>query len=177
MFGLNFNPSSFIPFACLLCGIETRGGAIICAHCRHDLPDNRSGCRLCGAPVFGSMLCGTCVQRPPALDQAIVPFRYSYPVDSLIKKFKYDQKIMAAAPLVDGLVGRISNETVRLPDAMTPVPLHRSRLYARGYNQAQEICRLIGRRLPVPVEVPRRHGVRPLPGHLHPSNCRVFAGR
>ncbi len=37
------------------------------------------------------------------------------------------------------------------PDVLLPVPLHRRRLAARGFNQAGEIARTLGKSLDVPV--------------------------
>lgn len=42
-----------------------------------------------------------------------------------------------------------------IPDLLIPVPLHPSRLRKRGYNQALELARPLGRRLGIPV----RHDV------------------
>jgi ComF family protein len=42
-----------------------------------------------------------------------------------------------------------------MPDLLLPVPLHPSRLRKRGYNQALELARPLGRRLGIPV----RHDV------------------
>ena len=43
--------------------------------------------------------------------------------------------------LVAGLLGRGSKPA--LPDIVVPVPLHRRRVAARGFNQAEEIGRFI----------------------------------
>ena len=63
--------------------------------------------------------------------------------------------LKAAAPVLDGLLGRwlASN---RVPgEVIVPVPLHRRRLRDRGYNQsavlAREVARIVG--LPVAQDV------------------------
>ena len=93
-----------------------------------------------------------CLQRLPAFDHTVAPFHYRYPVDSLIKKFKYDEEIRAAGPLVACLLKRINERTPVLPEVLIPIPLHRNRLYLRGYNQSQEICRILGHHLDIPVD-------------------------
>ncbi|MCM1027525.1 MAG: ComF family protein [Roseburia sp.] len=37
------------------------------------------------------------------------------------------------------------------PDGLVPVPLHRRRMKARGYNQAELLARAVGRRMKLPV--------------------------
>jgi ComF family protein len=39
----------------------------------------------------------------------------------------------------------------RTPDVIVPIPLHRSRLRSRGYNQAELLAGPVGARLEVPV--------------------------
>jgi ComF family protein len=39
-----------------------------------------------------------------------------------------------------------------LPDIIVPMPLHRQRINQRGFNQATEISRILGRQLCIPVE-------------------------
>lgn len=153
----------FVPTTCFLCGVKTGGGEILCAGCYNDLPINRDCCTQCGAATSGNRLCGACIRNPPSVDRTITPYRYSYPVDGLIKKFKYDQKIMAATPLIACLLDRIRNEASQLPEALLPVPLHKNRLYRRGYNQAQEICRVISHHLHIPIDNKSAVRSRPTP--------------
>jgi ComF family protein len=40
-----------------------------------------------------------------------------------------------------------------MPELILPVPLHAQRLRDRGYNQAQEVARTLGRELSIPVDV------------------------
>jgi ComF family protein len=40
-----------------------------------------------------------------------------------------------------------------MPDLILPVPLHATRLRERGYNQAAEIARTVGRELSIPVDL------------------------
>lgn len=46
-------------------------------------------------------------------------------------------------------------QTEKLPDVIIPVPLHRSRQYERGFNQAIESARPISKRLNIPIEYKR----------------------
>lgn len=163
MFGLKIFTPGLIPTACLLCRAETDHPGVLCRDCFLDLPVIRNGCVLCGAPVFEDPLCGACIRRPPRLDRTIAACLYSYPVDALIQRFKYDQKLWAASPLVTCLLEKINSEAVCLPDVLLPVPLHRRRLYLRGYNQSREICRILSRHLSIPVDEEAVHRLRHTP--------------
>ena len=51
------------------------------------------------------------------------------------------------------------------PDALVPIPLHRKRLAARGYNQAELLAKVLGRQLGLPVSsgfLVREKNTRPL---------------
>ena len=152
MYALKKAAPRLMPTVCLLCSAQIPEGGILCHDCYLDLPVNQSACTFCGAPVFDNRSCGACIRRPPWLDHTITPYHYSYPVDSLIRKFKYSQKLMAVTPLMSLLLERIKTKAGPQPDALLPVPLHRTRLYLRGYNQSQEICRVINRHLGIPID-------------------------
>lgn len=54
--------------------------------------------------------------------------------------------------LADALGAEAEQPDWQWPDAILPVPLHPNRLRERGYNQALELARVVGRRLGTPVE-------------------------
>jgi len=47
------------------------------------------------------------------------------------------------------LSARIQSLSSALPEVMVAVPLHPHRLYTRGFNQSQQICRVLSRSLPI----------------------------
>ena len=59
---------------------------------------------------------------------------------SIVHAFKYDGRRSIARPLA-ALMVRHGTEVVDGADLVVPVPLHRSRKRARGFNQAAEIAR------------------------------------
>jgi ComF family protein len=50
-----------------------------------------------------------------------------------------------------------------LPDLLLPMPLHPQRLQERGFNQAAEIARHLGRRLAIPCDNNACRRIRPTP--------------
>ena len=117
-------------------------------------------CLLCDLPA-GPVpnLCSACVASlpsgPRASRERLVAFDYTAPVISLVHWMKFEANLAAALSL-----GVLLAETVvrshrqwgwALPDAIVPVPLHRSRLRARGFNQALELSRPLARSLQRPL--------------------------
>ncbi len=141
------------PPVCLLCGIAGDDALDLCVGCRTDLPANDSPCGRCGLPLSGDArtrgVCGGCLRRPPPFVSATIPFLYRSPIDELIRGLKFDARLERAR-----LLGMLLSRALtgrRTPSAIVPVPLHRDRLRARGFNQALEIGRPVGRALRIPV--------------------------
>lgn len=134
---------------CLLCGEPGLGGQDLCAGCRRALPWNRHACPRCAIPLPQPELCGACLRRPPPMALTLAPFIYGFPLDRLVPRLKFHDDLAAgrllAELMAEGLAG------ADLPQALVPVPLHRSRLRRRGYDQALELARPLARRLQVPL--------------------------
>ena len=149
---------------CLLClGCAAGIAECICPACLDDLPWLGSACRQCALPLPETdMLCGPCQLSPPAFSQVIAPFRYHFPLDSLIPAFKYQHKLtygrLMAHLLLQAVEHHYQEHEQALPDLILPLPLHRARQAQRGYNQALELARPIARRLALPLD--RRNLIR-----------------
>lgn len=144
--------AAVMPGACLLCGTESPvGGQGVCPGCLADLPRSESACYRCGVALAREQLCGSCLNRPPAFDRTLSAYGYRYPVDHLIQRLKYRRWLTVTTVLAPPLIRRIREEEEEFPDALLPVPLHPGRLRQRGYNQALEIARVLGRELGIPV--------------------------
>lgn len=128
----------------------------LCAGCSSDLPRNRSACVRCALPLDPTtplgVLCGRCQRRPPPFDLCVTAFRYEAAVPSLVAGVKFRGRLQLARLLGQCLAETIRESDLARPDSLIPVPLHPERLRARGYNQALEIARTVGRELAVPVD-------------------------
>jgi ComF family protein len=142
------------PPRCRLCGAAPVVDTDLCRACLADLPWLASGCCRCARPLptgGATRCCGACLKRPPAFDAATALLHYRSPVDYLIQRLKFSGEL-ALAPLLGGLLaGKIAHRATTLPELLIPVPLHCRRLQERGFNQAMELARHLGRRLQVPV--------------------------
>ncbi|HUR42373.1 MAG TPA: ComF family protein [Verrucomicrobiae bacterium] len=141
------------PDRCHLCGLASRGQA--CTACVRDLPWNCHACHRCALPLDSATpsgaCCADCAGKPPPQDAAWTAFTYRPPVSSLLLNLKFHGRL-AGAHLLGGLMAtRLATRATPMPELIVPVPLHRARLRARGYNQAGEVARELGRRLSIPV--------------------------
>lgn len=139
----------------MLCGAATPGAGPasrptargFCNPCLTSLPRLAAArCDVCALPLTSGSRCGACLERPPAYDAVTAPFVYAFPVDALIQAFKYGGDL-ALAPVLAATLA----PAVDAVEALIPMPLSAARLRERGFNQAHEIARHLGRRLGVPV--------------------------
>jgi ComF family protein len=146
---------------CLVCSERGSARCDLCLACALALPWNDRACARCGLllPVAAAA-CGRCLRRPPPFERTRAAFRYVFPVDRLLPRFKFHGDLAAGALLGRLMAGAVIDGD--LPQALVPVPLHRGRLRERGYDQARELALGLGRILGVPVFdlVERRHATQ-----------------
>ena len=97
-------------------------------------------------------VCSECFVRDLPHDECIAPFSYAGPVRDSLMRFKYHDRpeyarFFAAAILHYG------REKLKIwrPSALVPVPVHRSRLAKRGYDQAFLIAKELSALTGIPV--------------------------
>jgi ComF family protein len=146
---------ALLPNACVFCGGRRKHGeSRICEPCHADLPWIDKACARCAglqvAQLPHGVHCVACQQDPPPFEAAVAPLAYAFPVDAAIKALKFRRKLFYA-PLFAGI---LAESMLSLPagiDALLPVPLHWRRQALRGFNQATEIARPIGRISGIPL--------------------------
>jgi ComF family protein len=75
----------------------------------------------------------------------VAAYRYAPPLDRLIQGAKYNGRLDWIELCSRELAERLRGATGGV-QALVPVPLHRTRLRERGYNQSLELARPLGRR-------------------------------
>ena len=128
----------------------------LCQDCRNDLPANRWCCQTCALPLpfpTPDGRCGECQASPPCYSRSLIPWRYQFPVDGMIGRYKYHGQHKFARPLLAGFTDYIEHHlaTEGRPQVLIPAPMHWTRRWQRGFNQAQDIAEAVGRRLDLPV--------------------------
>lgn len=133
---------------CLLCDETADTEHSLCSACEGELPWLGGHCQVCALPLPATgLVCGECLKRPPAFARVEAPWRYAFPVDSLITRFKHRRQW----PVGRLLAGLLSHhllhayaEGLPRPDALLAVPLSRQRLRQRGFNQAEMLADWLG---------------------------------
>jgi ComF family protein len=125
-----------LPARCAGCGTITDEPHQFCGDCWQQVEWlGHGGCEQCGLPLEATEIdrCGRCFARPPLIARSRAAMAYGDIARSLVLRLKYSRKVALASamarymqPLVDAAPGTI----------LVPVPLHRSRLWWRGFNQS-----------------------------------------
>lgn len=141
------------PPRCPVCGggVAKHGG--LCSACWSELViPGEPACVSCGRP-FGptaaieGAICAPCLAKPPKHSGIAAATLYNEVSRKLVLAFKHGAKIGLAPMLAQLIAARLPPlEEGREMPLLVPVPLHRWRLWRRGYNQAallaQELARL-----------------------------------
>ncbi len=137
------------PPRCLVC---RRVGTWLCSECVLRFP-RISGpiCVCCGTPVPVGPLCPSCKETPLRLEgiRSVSPF--CGPVRAAIHYLKY-RHAHGLAEMLGELMAEYWREYPLPVDVVVPVPLHPSRLRARGYNQAALLAWALSRRIGLPMD-------------------------
>jgi len=112
----------------------------------------KNACYRCGVSLVREGLCAKCLGRAPSYERIITAYSYRTPVDQLVPAIKYQQRLELVSALGEELIRQIQGQAESLPDCLIPVPLHRHRLRQRGFNQALELARHLGKRLRLGVD-------------------------
>ena len=139
----------FYPELCVGCG--RRSSDVLCRGCFEALPRVGSpACGRCGLPTaFATFVCEACKNVDFGFESARAPLRYEGVGKEIVHTLKYRgyRKVVArlATPLMLQALG-----DGRF-DAVVPVPLHRSRLRKRGFNQAGLLALGVAAEINAPV--------------------------
>lgn len=102
------------------------------------------------APLPQGVHCGECQQRPPPYAAARAPLHYAFPIDAAVKYLKFRRRL-DYVPAFGTILAAAMPELPAGTGALLPVPLHWRRQAMRGFNQAEELCRVLRRRTGLPV--------------------------
>lgn len=115
----------------------------MCIGCEAALPALGAACVRCAVPLPVAGMCGECQRHPPAFDRVAAAFEYRFPLDRLIQRFKFSGDLAAGHWLALRLLDHVREQP--RPHVIVAPPLTATRLRERGFNQALEIAKTIGK--------------------------------
>jgi len=139
--------------ACVVCERELPWRARIascCAACWSALPAIASPkCASCALPIPEGDRCIECMRDPIPVGWTEAWGHYRGALERVLHAFKYERHDFFAAPLAELVETTLRARGDVAFDAIVPVPMHRTKLRRRGYNQAELLARALARRLDV----------------------------
>ncbi|MGL6224916.1 MAG: double zinc ribbon domain-containing protein, partial [Steroidobacteraceae bacterium] len=152
-----------LPPRCVLCRGAGQGPAYdLCVECESAFPDIKRPCPRCGLPCAAPLHadagpCDQCQAWDLPFTACLAPWAYAFPVTQLVQALKYEGALANARILGTRLAMHASERLQRWQAAsplVVPMPLHRSRLVERGFNQSREIARVTARLLDLQLAEP-----------------------
>lgn len=138
------------PF-CLTCGRD--GEDYLCVECEEKIDAIVPPvCQKCGTPSESNQ-CPECERREFAFEFARGAGTFDGILRGAIHALKYQNRIVMAEPL--GAILARCFPTTRIAgkvDLAIPIPIHKSRLVERGFNQAAELARVLCKRTGLPLD-------------------------
>nr|WP_283091773.1 ComF family protein [Gluconobacter sp. Dm-62] len=158
--------NTLLPPACAACGTEVMTDGAFCSTCFQAAHRIVSPfCHRCGVPLENEGLggaqscCAVCEAHPPVWRSARAAFVYDAWSRRLILPLKYSDHTENAAVLARHMTSA-AGDMLKTVTVIVPVPLYRTRLWKRRYNQAGLMAQGISRLAGVPCVVDALQRVR-----------------
>jgi ComF family protein len=136
-----------LPSLCAVC--RGWGPQRVCCACLGRFAARVPRCSQCALEVPpGNLRCGRCVTEPPPYAHTLAAVDYDHPWDGLITRFKFQGALDLGPALAARMLQALPAAGMAAPGFLLPVPLSTARLRERGYNQAWELTKHLGRALP-----------------------------
>lgn len=153
-----------LPPRCPGCGEVVDDDHRFCAACWRGLTlIAPPWCAACNRPFEfdrgPAALCGACLARPPIHDGARAAVAYGPAARTLVLRLKYGGRTAHAATAARFMARHVPGDA----DLLVPVPLHRWRIWGRGFNQAALIARELSGSSGVPMALDLLRRVKATP--------------
>lgn len=150
-----------LPPRCAGCGVIVPNPDVLCLDCWSSIRFvTIEGCALCGIPdVEAPMVCAPCLQQRPSHDGARSAAIYEGVAKDIVLRLKHGRRTGLAVLMAKAMARHVDAQSSML----IPVPLHRWRLWSRGFNQSLVLARAIGQHHPLPVRHDLLHRAKPTP--------------
>lgn len=137
--------SILFPRRCMFCG--KLADFDVCEECwKKTIWITEPVCEICGQPFETSYepICKSCMLRKPNYDLARAVFSYDEFSKSAILNFKNKDATYLAKTFADWIKNRYGG-IITDTDIIIPVPIHKSKLFIRLYNQAAILAKRLSK--------------------------------
>lgn len=146
----------FFPRRCIVCDyVVFPKGNLVCSQCLRKLKIIKEPfCCKCGKQLteFGKEYCFDCATKPHKYNKGRALFEYDCIQESIFK-FKYQNRQEYSEFYGREVFIHLGNEIKSWnAEALIPVPLHKSKMKKRGFNQSQLLANEISKYFNIPVE-------------------------
>lgn len=168
-----------LPPRCAGCGVIVPDVHSFCADCWKQVEFlGESGCECCGLPLQATeqTTCARCLAVPPRIARTRAAVAYDELPRSLAIRLKYGRKVAIARTMAHYMAPLVKPDDEAV---LVPVPLHRTRLWTRGFNQSGLVARELARRLNIaadPLLLRRIRRTPPLKGMSPLQRRKTVAG-
>ena len=136
-----------LPPVCVACRVPVDSHGLVCGRCFAGIDFISSPvCTRLGVPLpydtGEPYLSAAALAAPPAYDRARAVARYSGTMRDLIHSFKYRDR-QDGLRLFARWLAQAGKEVLDDADLLVPVPLYRSRLWSRRFNQSALLARAL----------------------------------
>jgi ComF family protein len=153
-----------LPPRCAGCGSIISDVHSFCPDCWKQVEFLGSGgCKICGLPLQATDIdtCAVCLAKPPRIARTRAAVAYDELSRSLAVRLKYGRKVAVAKTMARYMAPLVAREGETR--VLVPVPLHRTRLWMRGFNQSALVARELSRSLAIPVDASALRRIRRTP--------------
>lgn len=157
------------PPCCLVCRRATAEQNALCAACWRSIRFiEQPFCERLGTPFpldlgDSGLISPEAMAMPPVYTRARAVARYEDGVvRRLVHRLKYSDRLELAA-MMGAWMARAGDELLTEADVLVPVPLYRTRLMSRRFNQSALLAKAITGRTGVPTAVDVLARIRPTP--------------
>ncbi|MEM1047612.1 MAG: ComF family protein [Pseudomonadota bacterium] len=161
---------AILPPLCLACRRPVARDGGLCPSCWQELRFiDRPYCNVLGTPFAYDIGTGAvsaeAIANPPAFDRARAACVHRGPARDLVHRLKYSDRADLARWMAGWMV-RAGSDLLADADLLIPVPLYRTRLWSRRFNQAALLAHAIGLRQKLRVETEWLERIRATPSQV-----------